>query len=236
MNKALLNRRLRQLHLWLGLAIGAQVGLWLISGLFMTWFPIETVRGEHLRAEQQTPEVVWSYYNVDLAAAVGLIEQPVTEATATVVNNKPVWRLRTEGQTHLVDAGVGQVISPLPESTAKSIAFLSYGGRGQITSATLFEDPPQEYGRPGPVWQVNFSAPDKATFYVDAQTGEVRAVRTLLWRTFDFVWGLHIMDWSSRENFNSWWIKMTASLAVIFFLAGLGLAMLRLVGILSRRD
>lgn len=236
MNKALLNRRLRQLHLWLGLAIGAQVGLWLISGLFMTWFPIETVRGEHLRAEQQAPEVVWSYYNVDLAAAVGMIEQPVTEATATVVNNKPVWRLRTVGQTHLVDAGSGQIISPLKESTAKSIAFLSYAGSGQIISATLLEDPPQEYGRPGPVWQVNFNAPDKATFYVDAQTGEVRAVRTLLWRTFDFMWGLHIMDWSSRENFNSWWIKMTASLAVIFFLAGLGLAMLRLVGILSRRD
>ena len=53
MNRALFNRRARQLHLWLGLAIGAQVGLWLISGLFMTWFPIEEVRGEHLRAEAE---------------------------------------------------------------------------------------------------------------------------------------------------------------------------------------
>ncbi|WP_306249511.1 PepSY domain-containing protein [Parvularcula sp. IMCC14364] len=236
MNRALLNRRLRQLHLWLGLAIGAQVGLWLISGLFMTWFPIENVRGEHLRASAPTPEIVWSHYNVALADVVTLAAKPVEQATATVLNGKPVWRVETDSGTVLIDAIAGEVISPLNESTARSIAFSSYAGAGQIISAEFLQVPPQEYGRAGPVWQISFSAPDKATFYVDPQTGEVKAVRTMLWRTFDFMWGLHIMDWSSRENFNSWWIRMTASLAVVFFLAGLGLALLRITNMLARRN
>ena len=42
-------RFMSQIHLWLGVIVGAQVMLWLISGLFMVLWPIETVRGEHLR-------------------------------------------------------------------------------------------------------------------------------------------------------------------------------------------
>ena len=51
MTSAYFNRIVRKLHLWLGIAIGVQLGLWLVSGLFMTLFPIETVRGTHLRAD-----------------------------------------------------------------------------------------------------------------------------------------------------------------------------------------
>jgi len=66
------------------------------------------------------------------------------------------------------------------------------------------------------VWRIDFEKPDAASFYVDAKTAEIKAVRTGLWRTFDFMWGLHIMDWSNRENFNSWWIKTVAALSVFF--------------------
>ena len=96
-------------------------------------------------------------------------------------------------------------------------------------------DPPREYGRAGPVWQIKFNESDPASFYVDATTGEVKAVRTGLWRVFDLMWGLHIMDWSSRENFNSWWIKATATVAVVFFISGLCLIILRLRTALNRR-
>lgn len=36
--------------------------------------------------------------------------------------------------------------------------------------------------------------------YVDAGTGEVLALRSRLWRAFDFMWGLHIMDLQGRED------------------------------------
>ena len=85
------------------------------------------------------------------------------------------------------------------------------------------------------MWRIDFEKPDAASFYVDAKTAEIKAVRTGLWRTFDFMWGLHIMDWSNRENFNSWWIKTVAALSVFFFFTGLGLVLLRIRSALKPR-
>lgn len=235
MNKAIFNRRARQLHLWFGLAIGVQVGLWLISGLFMTWFPIEQVRGDHLKAEPQV-EIL-----EDLNALVSLADiaansnlRPESMVIKSVAGS-PVWLVTSTDSKVLIDARTGDIISPLPETAALKIANSRYSGGGSSERAVFFEKPPREYGRAGPVWRVDFSKPGAASFYIDATSGEVKAVRTGLWRTFDFMWGLHIMDWSNRENFNSWWIKMTASLAIIFFLSGVCLAVLRVSSMLGRR-
>ena len=235
MNRALFNRRVRQLHLWLGLAIGAQVGLWLISGLFMTWFPIEHVRGEHLRAEIE-PGVLGEIEEFLPAATIIQNSEIAAESLSLrMMMDQPVWLVLGDESRVLIDARTGEKLSPLPEDLAIRQARLSYNGKGDVLSTSFLIDPPREYGRPGPVWRVNFGPEQAASFYVDASIGEVQAVRTTLWRVFDFMWGLHIMDWSSRENFNSWWIKMTASLAVLFFLAGLGLAVRRVNSMISRQ-
>lgn len=47
----LIHRLIPRLHNILGLVVGGQVLLWILSGLFFTVFPIEHIRGEHLRAE-----------------------------------------------------------------------------------------------------------------------------------------------------------------------------------------
>ncbi len=234
MNRALFNRRLRLLHLWLGLAIGGQVGIWLISGLFMTWFPIETVRGDHLRSEMAPVAIELTANTVSLADAVEVSGVAPQLAEARQVAKRPVWYIEGSDKKLLIDARSGEIISPLSQQTATDLAKMAYAGAGDFLDATFYEQPPREYGRPGPVWRIDLGAKDAASFYVDATTGDVRAVRTLLWRVFDFMWGLHIMDWSTRENFNSWWIKMTASLAVMFFLAGLGLSILRVTSMLKR--
>ena len=49
-----------------------------------------------------------------------------------------------------------------------------------------------------PAWGVRFA--DGARFYVDADTGELLAVRTDYWRFYDVMWGLHIMDLQERED------------------------------------
>jgi len=234
MNRALFQRRLRQLHLWLGLAIGAQVGLWLISGLFMSWFPIEEVRGEHLRTEEVTPALSWSADYLDLDEVLEVTGTGANTITAKRIGDEAVWEVSRFGRIVLVDAETGEVISPLSEDRAVALAEGAYNGAGRLSKAEMLDRAPQEYGGRVPVWRVDFAEADSATFYVDASTGEVRAVRTGLWRAFDFMWGLHIMDWSSRENFNSWWLKMTASLAVLFFLAGLSLVIVRLTDMLRR--
>ena len=236
MNKAILNRNLRKLHLWFGIGIGLQLGLWLISGLFMTLFPIDQVRGTHLRAGL-SPQIISP--NLDVLSPADVVSKHMLRPqslTLKILNDQPVYIVSSEDQTQVCDAKSGAIWQPIDEALATQIAVSNYAGRSTETSAIFFEDKaPREYGREGPVWRINFKKPDAASFYVDANTAEVKAVRTGLWRTFDFMWGLHIMDWSNRENFNSWWIKTVASLAVFFFLTGFALVALRIRSDLKRR-
>lgn len=236
MNKAILNRNLRKLHLWFGIGIGLQLGLWLISGLFMTLFPIDQVRGTHLRA-QHSAEIISP--NLDVLGPSDIVSKHTLNpqsVTLKMLNEQPVYIVTSEDKTQVFDAMTGAVWETLDEALATQIAVTSYVGRSTETAASFFEDKaPREYGRDGPVWRIDFKKPDAASFYVDATTAEVKAVRTGLWRTFDFMWGLHIMDWSNRENFNSWWLKAVAALSVFFFLTGFALVVLRLRSAFRRR-
>ena len=57
---------------------------------------------------------------------------------------------------------------------------------------------PLDLRRPRPSWQASYS--DGTHIYIDADTGEVLALRTRFWRAYDFMWGLHIMDPRTRED------------------------------------
>lgn len=236
MNTARLNRNIRRIHLWLGIGIGLQLGLWLISGLFMTVFPIDAVRGTHLQSEVSHP---LSTITQELMTPGQLLVQEgqnETALTLTIIAGSPVYLLKIDEQTRAFDAVSGESREALSEKAALNIAATRFAGQGSVGSATFFADTaPREYGRSGPVWRVDFDRPDRASFYIDAVTGELKAVRTGLWRTFDFMWGLHIMDWSNRENFNSWWIRATATFSLFFFLSGFGLVVLRLGSMAVRR-
>ncbi|GHB03956.1 hypothetical protein GCM10009069_28190 [Algimonas arctica] len=236
MSKAILNRNLRKLHLWFGIGIGLQLGLWLISGLFMTIFSIDHVRGTHLRSEQ-SPQVIER--NLDILGPLDILSKHALapqSLSLQYVDGDPVYLALSDAKPQIFDAKTGVARPSMTEAQATRIAVKNYAGRSTDTEASFFETKtPREYGRAGPVWRIDFDKPDAASFYVDATTAEIKAVRTGLWRTFDFMWGLHIMDWTNRENFNSWWLKTVAALSVLFFLTGFALVILRLRGTLKRR-
>ncbi len=228
MSRALLNRRLLKVHRILAIVLGAQVGLWLISGLFMTLFPIEMVRGEHLRREAASISLSWEDGMVAPDQILAGNSVPSNSLTLRPLGARLIWEVASPEATILVDARTGERLSPLSEGLAREVALAVYAGRGRIQDTVFFDKPPLEYRRGGSAWRVDFGPEDAASFYVDVSTGEVRAVRTFLWRCFDFMWGLHIMDWSTRENFNSWWLQATAAFSVLFFFSGLALIVLRL--------
>ena len=66
------------------------------------------------------------------------------------------------------------------------------------------ESPPIDLRRPIGAWQVVMA--DGTHFYVDAASGEVVAKRTAWWRIYDFMWGLHIMDPTTREDTHNPWV------------------------------
>lgn len=63
--------------------------------------------------------------------------------------------------------------------------------------------------------------------YVDATTGDVKALRNGTWRTYDFLWSLHIMDCRGRDDFNNVLLIGAAALAVLTVASGAAVWMAR---------
>ncbi|WP_300543174.1 hypothetical protein [Maricaulis sp.] len=228
-------RLMSQVHLWLGVAVGIQVMLWLISGLAMVLWPIEIVRGEHLRTPAEERAIDWAEDALPLADILAAQDSDVVSVRTGWLAGDPVWRLETGDGPQMIDARTGADLTPVDEVLARRIALTRYTGTGELQDQTLVETPPREAGLTVPAWRFEFGPADPATLYINSQTGELRAVRTTLWRVYDWFWGVHIMDWSTRENFNSWWIKVTSLIAILFGLAGVILTVLRLRTMIRRR-
>jgi hypothetical protein len=218
------------IHKWVGLIVGLQILAWTGSGLFMTWFPIEDVRSEHNIREAPPRDLQTAKDLIAPDRAIAAAKAPVSRLELVDIAGRWMWRLDSKGKPFmLIDAEQGQVISPLDEAAARRIATADFSGKGKIVAAKLIEkDPPIEYRRALPVWQVAFDDPGETTLYVEPLTGKVAARRSNLWRTFDFLWSLHIMDYTEREDFNHWPIVIMAALGLTLTITGIGLLVIRL--------
>lgn len=220
-----------QIHKWLGLVVGVQVLGWVLGGLVMTAIPIERVRSEHHIASFQAgalpTEGVVSY----AAAAAGLGVTP-SEATLKTSLRGPLWVLKdADGKTHVADARTGRHVTPLPEKEVRFLAGAQYEGKGRPVAVRWFAAPPQEAGKPGPLWRVDFDDAEKTSFYVSPETGEVVSRRSNVWRLYDVFWRIHILDFKTGDDFNNPWIIAAAALSLPMAVTGLIILVIRL-----RRD
>ena len=61
----------------------------------------------------------------------------------------------------------------------------------------------------------------KINVYINPFSGEVSAIRSLQWRIWDFMWGVHIMDWVERDNIDNLWLKIFSFIALFTSLSGI---------------
>jgi hypothetical protein len=71
-----------------------------------------------------------------------------------------------------------------------------------------------------PLWAVHYDEPGATTLYFSPHTGDLVARRHNLWRIFDFVWMLHIMDYETRENVNNTLLRIATITGFTFALSG----------------
>lgn len=132
-----------RIHRFAGLVFGAQVLIWIVSGLFFTLVPIEDVRGEHLRKPVVSPAIDVS--ELTLPASLG--GEPVTGIRLASLLGKPAIELRTASGLALQDAATGEALPALDMDTAKAVAEARWAGRGVIASVELVDTAPREAGR-----------------------------------------------------------------------------------------
>jgi uncharacterized iron-regulated membrane protein len=71
-----------------------------------------------------------------------------------------------------------------------------------------------------PVWRVEFEGAWRPTFYISPYTGELVTRRHDLWRMFDVVWMLHIMDYDDRQDVNNILLQAFTWLTVLASASG----------------
>lgn len=193
--------RLRRWHIWLGWIVGIPLLVWTVSGLLMVWKPIEEVRGAHLMAEPKPMRMA------GVLVPPALSGVPLQGLDLEQRAAGPRWVIiLPDGTTRLASAETGALLPPLSAADATAEVIARYAGTAKVRSVTRTDpkDPPIDLRRPIAAWQVAMD--DGTRFYVDAGSGEVVAKRTAWWRLYDFMWGLHIMDPTTREDTHNPWV------------------------------
>lgn len=212
----------RRTHKWIALVIGVQALLWMISGLYMTAISIDVIHGDHLVHRDIQP----------LAGAGTLIHPDalaerfpgLTGFRLKRFMGREAFEVQQGATTTLVDAITGSRIGPLDEAAARALAQSYYIGNAPIQTIERVDKAPQEVStRPVPLWRVEFADRHETTLYLSPSTGELLAKRHDLWRWFDLLWMLHIMDYDARSDVNNLLLRVASTGGVVFALSGLWL-------------
>lgn len=232
-----LARRIATIHKWLGLLVAAQLVVWTGTGLFFAAFHITDIRGEHLVHPPGHIDPMDAariqFSSADALKAVA--EDRPLEVVLKPLAGEPVYEVRGEIGTFLVSGETGQVVD-IDEARARVLAQEKWIVPDAIIFAELMEVAPKESGLPGEAWAVRFKGEGNPTLYVSAVDGRVSPPRTDLWRTYDFLWQLHLMDWGLNENFNTPWMLAAAILALSTILFGIALLLHRFTRGLMRGE
>ncbi len=221
----LLTKIIQRLHLWVGLLLGIQVTLWMLSGVVMSWYHIDLVRGTTNAFIAPPPELEASAY----ASPGGVIAQ-MPGATSLELRNfmgHPVYEVKGADGVAIFDASTSKKLSPINKGTARQVAKRDYVGKGKIVRVALMKEPPHEYRQEKPVWRIDFDDNLHTRIYVSPSNGLVVSRRNDVWRLYDFFWMLHIMDYGERDNFNNPIVKAASALGLLFAITGLVMVVMK---------
>nr|WP_294847781.1 PepSY domain-containing protein [uncultured Sphingomonas sp.] len=191
---------LRKIHKWIGLIIGVQFLIWAISGAMMALLPMSDVEGGAMTDPPplQVPSSAAAWPNI--RAALG--NQPVSDVTLRRLPGGPVVEVTTEDGVQLFDATDGHRLR-IDQTAARSIAAAAHPAGAVVASVsplTKLTLPVREHSLP--IWQVDFADEGRSSYFVSGATGELLERRNDSWRTWDFFWMLHNMDYAKRTSFN----------------------------------
>jgi hypothetical protein len=105
------------------------------------------------------------------------------------------------------------------DAAAEVTARLRSDARIEAVRRTDAAKPPIELRRPLATWQVDLS--DGTHVFVAADSGAIVATRTGWWRVYDWMWGLHIMDLSGREDTHHPTLVVFAAISLVTVLLAL---------------
>lgn len=221
MNKKLF-RVSRFLHKWAGLFLAAQIVLWIFGGVIMSVIPIDKVHGDHLAKKSVKQAQSKEQFTYSLDAILQTLPNEIIGIEYTQVLGEPYYIISLPVTERLIHGKTGLEMPAVTQAQANEIAKEHYLGTGVAVQHKLLQNPPMEASRnTRSVWQVKFNDTFNTTLYISPTSGKVTTVRSDIWRLFDFVWMLHIMDYDEREDFNNPLLISISIAALLFTFTGI---------------
>ena len=222
-----LKRSMRAWHRWLGLFTSIQLLLWTVSGLFFTVPDITDVRGEQYRLSKDNLEIESSPKNLAPIQSIIKNDSDFMDEDFKIILKKRaqswVYEVQSSNRkTKIFNAFNGQQLGSISQSEA--IWVVENKTTMKPIGVELINEPKigSEYrGRDLPLYRVRVEKPESGVVYIDPTTGDIMAIRTTLWRAWDFLWSLHIMDYRERDDFSHWLIRIFAALSVLTVVSGI---------------
>ena len=210
---------MRSFHKYLSLAISIQLLLWTISGIYFAFNKIELIRGEQYLLEQEISEV-----------SLDEIRKTFNAQNLGILKRLDQWIIRVEDGSgaYYTDLNGNKLTSLTKEQVKLAVKRQTSLTPVNVTRITSSSDGSEYRGRELPLFKVTTSSEDEVNVYVDAVSGEVKAIRSDSWRWWDLLWSLHIMDYTERENIDNFLLKIFSILALISSLSGITLFFLGL--------
>lgn len=186
----------RKIHKWVGLILGFQFVLWTISGAVMALLDMDKVGG-HAAAPSAASSSAWP-----ATLAPPPLAGPVDGLVLRRLVDRPVYEVRDRSGVRLLDAQTGQQVT-VDKTLAEQVARSAFHVAAPLERVTRLEKANLEArDHAGPMWRLDFADEDNSSSYVSAVTARPLVTRSDTWRTWDFVWMLHNMDYVNRKSFN----------------------------------
>jgi Na+-transporting NADH:ubiquinone oxidoreductase subunit F len=193
----------RKLHKWLGLVLGLQMLIWLVSGMLISFIDHQSVSGSKTRQALTEHSTLEQFLPLFPIAKLPVSIETVRKVTFNSLLARPVYRVELDDTVTVFDAQTGDQLV-VDQTMAETIAQNSYRGEGRLTSSTRLENGSDEMRRAsGALWQVNFDDSLATRVYVSASDGRMLAHRNSRWKLFDFLLMLHFMDYMGVDSFNN---------------------------------
>ena len=236
-----MNRRLYAIHKWISAIAFVQLSIWTVTGFLFAVISQDSLKSTPVEGAHHA--VLAGAPAVPVARALELAAAAAGEVERVELRSMPsgtYYMVKGSKGTVRLDARTGEP-APVTREEAEAAARRDQPGAPPVRETTRIEEAGLEYrdcgyvSCPVPAFRVALGDAAGTAVYVDATTGDVTARRNDRWRTYDFLWSLHIMDYRGREDFNHTLIRGAALLAMGTVLSGMVLLVLRAQGWLRRR-
>lgn len=231
----------RRLHRWLAYLVFAQLAIWVVGGLTFAVIPFDSVIKGGDSVQAPSPPTIKPE---QLRVVADFLAEDTAMSWASHHQSSlgPVAKITTNTGTQWLALNTGRIAEPVSQDAITRFAQSIYTGSGSHMTTrylTAVESRflglvDELYGRTD-VWQVAFDDTVGTRLYFDNVTGVYLTVRNDFWVFYDAMWRLHIMDYSTGEDFNNPLLRIFTPLTFLFVVSGIILTWLSARRVLLRR-